>query len=65
MTCNSQCVDLGQKSYNRIPFESDDECGDCGCKLGEYHQPGCDMEKCPVCGGQLYWCLMVGECLNK
>lgn len=27
-------------------------CGDCGAKPGEFHMPGCDMEKCPLCGGQ-------------
>ena len=28
-------------------------CHDCGAKLGEYHHPGCDMERCPKCGKQL------------
>ena len=31
-------------------------CHDCGCKEGELHQPGCDMERCPFCGGQLISC---------
>ena len=31
-------------------------CHDCGAKEGEYHQPGCDMERCPFCGGQLISC---------
>lgn len=31
-------------------------CGDCGARMGEYHHPGCCMEKCPVCGGQLISC---------
>lgn len=31
-------------------------CHDCGVKEGEIHQEGCDMEYCPVCGGQLISC---------
>lgn len=31
-------------------------CGDCGCREGELHSWGCDMEECPLCGGQLLSC---------
>lgn len=31
-------------------------CHDCGCKVGENHQPGCDTERCPKCKGQLISC---------
>lgn len=31
-------------------------CHDCGAVEGEYHEPGCDMERCPFCGGQLISC---------
>lgn len=32
------------------------KCHDCGCREGELHAPGCDMECCPFCGGQLISC---------
>jgi hypothetical protein len=32
------------------------KCHDCGCKHGEFHEPGCDMERCPFCLGQLITC---------
>ena len=36
-----------------IPAE---RCHDCNCKQGEFHHPGCDMEECPRCNGQLISC---------
>lgn len=47
--------------FNRIPYDPDygDEnqtCHDCGATRGEYHGLGCDMERCPKCGGQLISC---------
>ncbi len=35
-------------------------CHDCGARPGHYHHPGCDVEECPGCGGQLIGC----ECLE-
>ena len=31
-------------------------CHDCNTPLGGYHHPGCDNERCPICGGQLISC---------
>jgi len=31
-------------------------CHDCGAKAGELHSLGCDMERCPICKGQLISC---------
>lgn len=35
--------------YVRVPQE---KCPDCGVKIGESHQGGCDIEHCPACGQQ-------------
>lgn len=31
-------------------------CGDCGVLPGRYHHPGCDVQQCPVCRGQMIGC---------
>ncbi len=40
----------------RWGYDDIQRCGDCGCKIGGYHHPGCDIETCPNCGGQLITC---------
>ena len=39
-------------------------CHDCNCEEGEFHLPGCDMERCPFCGTQLISCRCCYELLN-
>jgi hypothetical protein len=51
------------RAHPRVPygrergrFERSIPCHDCEARRGQYHVPRCDMEQCPVCGGQLLSC---------
>ncbi len=37
-------------------IEPGERCGDCGALYGHYHHPGCDIERCPICGMQALMC---------
>ena len=67
--CTVFRVKFGKKIYLRLKFstaesedgdgcalESNQRCHDCGCKVREFHHPGCDMERCPRCRDQIISC---------
>lgn len=41
--------------------EPSGRCHDCGIKHGGFHHPGCDVERCPKCDGQLISCGCLDE----
>jgi hypothetical protein len=55
---------LQGQAYDRLRFGSKKDrtprgvtvCHDCGARLGQFHVPSCDMERCPACGGQMITC---------
>lgn len=63
--CSLACYE--GEVVTRVPYRVGDErtgdvkrpdqcCHDCNAADGHMHHPGCDMERCPICGRQLISC---------
>jgi hypothetical protein len=57
-SCIFTPIAFGEEEFDPIPYAPDDDhrCHDCGTMPGGFHHPGCDMERCPKCSGQLISC---------
>jgi hypothetical protein len=57
-SCTVEAVRINDGIYRRWRWRSRKgwRCGDCGVQPGGWHHLGCDMERCPVCRGQLICC---------
>jgi hypothetical protein len=56
---------VGEKTWTPRSTEHFEEpggrCNDCGALHGKTHHYGCDVERCPKCGGQMIGCECWGE----
>jgi hypothetical protein len=57
-----ESLSINGEKYARVPFGKEanapdaSHCGDCAVMVGQFHVPGCDIEECARCGGQLLSC---------
>ena len=60
--CTWEYIESEGQLYKRIRYGdedfqwADERCHDCACLPGHYHHFNCDVEQCPICGGQLIGC---------
>jgi hypothetical protein len=62
-SCTVNAFHKQGRRFHMVPFGDEpdgrtrgDQCGDCGVRRGGWHHPGCDLQQCPSCGGQLLSC---------
>lgn len=72
-SCVGEMLLISGKYRDRIRFGEElsgwgndlSRCPDCGVAHGGLHHPGCDIEECPLCGGQIIACECGAEVLNE
>ena len=57
-TCDFDMIRINGKTYKRNTEYTDvnEYCHDCGILNGGVHLMGCDIERCPICDGQMISC---------
>lgn len=64
VSCDEVPVTVKGQSLTPIRWFGTRPCHDCNTPPGGFHHPGCDMESCPNCYGQLISCNCIEEGLD-
>jgi hypothetical protein len=65
VSCIGEPITIAGQERARLPFGTEEgfvedafehPCHDCNVEVGQFHHDGCDLERCPGCGGQLLGC---------
>lgn len=58
-TCTVDALHREGRRVELAPFrdrKKSARCGSCGVAVGGWHHPGCDLQRCPLCRGQMCSC---------
>lgn len=64
VSCSLDTINIDGQVFKRDTsyYDHNEHCHDCGIlnSPGNVHHFGCDIERCPKCGGQLISCVCFG-----